>query len=227
MFGPAHDPHLGCRRPIAATSADRPARFMVRHGNPRVARRRFAVASGMGGKRRRRASGSNCWLKEKTPQCRPRLRGVQIGGSMDIVSTSAPPTAADLQQIAALLQSRPDYGEHAACGVTARPCPDCRRTAALECTDPDTCCDSMLCRVCAAGVRCHLWRGAHLRHVRRLHRAIERYPAIGNLSADQEALAAWWRETNRAIYGTIKRAIEKWLARELPAVVKALVEGRR
>ena len=110
------------------------------------------------------------------------------------------------ERIARLLSRSPGQGEHAKCGVVARPCRDCRRTAPLECVDPTSCGQETLCRPCAATWRCRIWK-EHLVHTREFHVACDRFPALANLHADPATAAAIWRELRRAI----RRDVMKWV----------------
>src|SRR5262245_24203679 len=118
--------------------------------------------------------------------------------------------SARAEHIARLLAATPGQENHKACGVTARPCGDCRQTAPLECVDPGWCGRNELCRPCAATWRCRMWR-AHLLHVRAFHCALERYPALAGIHSDQATAAAIFWELRRAI----RRDAIKWLRRHL------------
>jgi replicative DNA helicase len=75
------------------------------------------------------------------------------------------PTAAQAEARAReLLAASAGAGEHAACGLSAAPCTDCRLTAGLERADREVCGIDDLCRPCAASWRVKLWAKSPLRH---------------------------------------------------------------
>jgi hypothetical protein len=130
-----------------------------------------------------------------------------------------------VEQIAKLLAVTPGQVEHAACGVTGRPCRDCRNTAPLECIDTENCGTTYLCRPCAATWRCRMWRWGHTRHVREFHCAVERYPALARLHTDPDVAAAIWRELRRAIIRYVKNYVPRLLAADLPEAIALLSRG--
>src|SRR5437879_6474211 len=127
--------------------------------------------------------------------------------------------SARADRLAELLAATPGQEQHGACGVTARPCHDCRRTAVLDCIDRETCGQTDLCRPCSASWRLKMWRSSHTRHIRDFHRAVERYPELANLHPDQGTAAAVWVELRRAVWHEIKRRKQTILSFFLPRKV--------
>lgn len=126
----------------------------------------------------------------------------------------------------AVLLAEPQHAPHHACGITRRPCRDCRRCAPLNCADADRCAGAIgpiptgadrLCRPCAATWRCRAWR-QHPRYVREYDRAVERYPALARLHPDRETAAALYL----ALRVDIRRDMRPMLARELPALIATI-----
>jgi hypothetical protein len=128
-------------------------------------------------------------------------------------------------RITRLLSATLGQEEHHDCGVTARPCKDCRRTAPLECIDPGSCGKTALCRPCAATWRCRMWRVNHTRHVRDFHRAIERFPALARLHPDPDIAAAIFRELRHAMRRDLTSYMRHLLATDLPEAVALLTHG--
>lgn len=114
------------------------------------------------------------------------------------------------ERVVELLVATSGQKGHQACGVTARPCRDCRKVALLECVDQESCGITDFCRPCAATWRWRIWRVNHTRHVREFQRAVERFPALANLHADQATAAAVWRELRLAL----RWDAIKWLGRQ-------------
>jgi hypothetical protein len=132
------------------------------------------------------------------------------------------PNQHERSRILELLAQSPGAERHQACGVTARPCSDCRRTAPLECIDPGNCGLTHFCRPCAATWRCRLWR-RHLRYVREYHVWLERYPALASLHPNQEVAAALLLALRTMIRRDVLDFVWRRLGRELPDVVKQIV----
>jgi hypothetical protein len=130
-------------------------------------------------------------------------------------------------RIAELLAATPGQAEHVACGVTARPCRDCRRTAPLPCIDLETCGITDLCRPCGATWRCRMWHWCHVRHVRAFHCAVERYPALARLHPDSDVAAAVFWALRKALRRDLGRFVRKLLAADLPDAVALLTGGVR
>jgi hypothetical protein len=144
-----------------------------------------------------------------------------------------------LARVRELLATAPRSADHAACGVSARPCADCWRTKVLECVDPDACAgitpaglmllrptSPTLCRPCAATWRCRLWQ-RHPRHVREYHVWVQRYPALAKLHSDQEAGAALLLALRQMIRRDVISSVWRRLGRELPDAVRHIVARPR
>lgn len=111
-----------------------------------------------------------------------------------------------------------EHAPHHPCGITRRPCPDCRRTAAIECDDPEHCAGasgkpppgaSRLCRPCAATWRCRTWRQLP-RRIREYHRAINGFAELAGL--DQETGAVLLIAFRRAVHRDLRRILEREFA---------------
>jgi hypothetical protein len=127
---------------------------------------------------------------------------------------SAPPLppvgipALDVGELEALadMLTRAEHGRHRGCGANHRPCPDCRRTAGLECVDSTVCGINDLCRPCAATWRCRLWRANPLR-IRRWLRLAEGLPGLLGLPVEQGAELVTL--LGRIVRGSIRRRLER------------------
>lgn len=120
-----------------------------------------------------------------------------------------------VDRLAELLVASPGAAEHKDCGVRARPCSDCRRTAPLECVDVLECGITDLCRVCAATWRMRLW-SKHPVRVRRWLSVCARFVQLGRLrlTAKEGSDLLWiFRRVAR-------RDFRKILRRELKALAE-------
>jgi hypothetical protein len=138
------------------------------------------------------------------------------------VGCNTPVNQVDIDRLLELLTASPGQDQHRACGVSARPCKDCRHTAPLPCVDPESCGVTDFCRPCCATWRCRIWR-LHLRHVREYHAACERFPALLELHHEPAVAAAIWYELRRALRRDVRRMVRSLLARELPPAVQHLM----
>lgn len=97
------------------------------------------------------------------------------GRSVSAVNLPAPAAGCNLERAAARIRELLQAAQHAAhhdCGITRRPCRDCRLSGRQECFDPVSCGITDLCRPCAATWRGRIWR-RHQRFIREYHVAIE------------------------------------------------------
>jgi hypothetical protein len=138
------------------------------------------------------------------------------------VQSLADRDAYPVERVLKLLAASPRPEDHASCGISARPCRDCRSTGLLECSELETCGRSCFCRPCAATWRCRLWR-RHLRHVREFHVWAERYPVLANLHPDATVAAALVHALRCVIRRDVRKSVWRRLGRELPAAVLAIV----
>jgi hypothetical protein len=113
------------------------------------------------------------------------------------------------------------HTRHRDCGLLAPPCPDCRRTAPLECIDRATCGKPELCRPCAATWRCRIWYAKPIR-VRRWLTEAHRHPALATLGLSDDEGA----DVIAAFRRIARREVRRLLHRELPEAVEYLLRER-
>jgi hypothetical protein len=114
----------------------------------------------------------------------------------------------DPERVASLLESSPGHKDHAACGLKRRPCSDCRRTAPLECADPETCGVDSFCRPCAAYWRLKMWEG---------HPVAKRLPQLLVETVRPDAAAELVSLFRNIVHEAIEQE-RKMLAAELPKI---------